>query len=53
MANENTIVYTADNEMPVCIHCDNFGTDFDCCKCCGAEHGWYGYQRTEVVEDGK
>ena len=47
---EKVLVYDADMEMPVCIHCDNFGNDFNCEKYCGPEHGWYGYHRTEVIE---
>ena len=46
------IVYDADMEMPVCIHCDNFGDEhFNCGKSCGPEHGWYGYRRTEIIEE--
>ena len=45
------IIYTADDEMPVCIHCDNFGSDYNCEKYCGPEYGWYGYRRTEIMED--
>lgn len=41
------IIYTADDEMPDCIRCDNCVKDFDCVKYCGAEHGWYGYKRSE------
>lgn len=41
------IIYSADDEMPDCISCDHFGDNFDCSKLCGAEHGWYGYGRTE------
>lgn len=26
-------------------------SDFDCCNDCGAEYGWYGYRRTEMVGD--
>ena len=45
------IEYTADEEMPVCIHCDNFGSEYPCEKHCGPEYGWYGYRRTERIED--
>ena len=49
---DKVIVYDADMEMPVCIQCDNFGDEhFNCEKFCGPEHGWYGYRRTERIED--
>lgn len=41
--------YTADDEEPKCGRCDYFSDGFDCCGSCGAEHGWYGYKRTELV----
>lgn len=43
-------IYTADNEEPKCGRCDYFGGGFDCCGKCGAEHGWNGYKRTELIE---
>lgn len=43
----NCIYYTADDEMPECLYCDNFCGGFDCVNMCGAKHGWYGYRRTE------
>ena len=49
---ENKRIYTADEEEPDCGRCDNCdGSMLDCSKFCGPEHGWYGYQRTEYVED--
>lgn len=42
------IEYTADDEMPNCNQCDHvFDDKFNCEKFCGAEHGWWGYRRTE------
>lgn len=41
--------YTADEEMPDCGKCDHLGDDFNCGRLCGAEHGWWGYRRTEKV----
>lgn len=41
--------YTVDDEEPKCGRCNHFGDDFDCCEHCGAEHGWNGYERTELV----
>lgn len=41
------IIYSADDEMPDCMQCDHCDGNFDCCNQCGAEHGWYGYRRTE------
>ena len=46
-------VYTADDEMPDCMCCDRCDSDFDCCNNCGAEHGWYGYKRTEYKNEVK
>ena len=43
-----SITYTADDEEPKCGRCDYFSDGFDCCGSCGAEHGWYGYRRTET-----
>ena len=48
---EREIIYTADNEMPVCIQCDNFDNTHNCCKFCGPEYGWYAYKRTERIEE--
>lgn len=47
------LVFSADDEMPICVNCDNFGDNFDCEKSCGAEHGWYGYKRTVDIETPK
>lgn len=41
--------YTADDEELKCGRCDHFGNDFDCCNLCGSEHGWNGYNRTDLV----
>ena len=46
------LIYSADDEMPDCLRCDHFEDNFDCSKYCGAEHGWYGYRRTEDVKGG-
>ena len=43
---KDKLVFTADDEEPKCIRCDN-RDDPLCFKYCGPEHGWYGYQRTE------
>lgn len=43
--------YNADQEDPDCGMCDHISGGFDCCGSCGPEHGWYGYQRTEWIED--
>ena len=45
------ITYTADDEEPKCGRCDYFSGGFDCCGLCGAEHGWYGYSRTELAKE--
>ena len=47
------IEYTADDEMPNCGKCDHICDDFNCCDWCGAEHGWWGYKRTVVIDDGE
>lgn len=44
-------IYTADNEEPKCMRCDNVCGSQDKCDKCGAEYWWQHYQRTEVVED--
>ena len=45
------IEYTADDEMPSCMQCDHvFDDKFNCEKFCGAEHGWWGYRRTERID---
>lgn len=42
-------IYTADDEIPNCSRCDNASEELWCCEeCCGAEHGWNGYRRTEI-----
>lgn len=48
-----TIEYTANDEIPECGQCDHFdGSDgFKCEERCGPAHGWFGYRRTEIVED--
>ena len=50
MAERNgiSVTYTADDEMPDCLNCDNCDSEYDCSKFCGAEHGWFGYRRTEL-----
>lgn len=47
-----TIIYTADDEEPVCTRCFHFdGDDYICVERCGAEHAWFGYERVENVKD--
>ena len=42
------VTYTADDEIPYCLNCDNCDSKYDCSKFCGAEHGWFGYRRTVI-----
>lgn len=45
------IIYTADDEEPKCercVHCDC--DEYLCVSRCGAEHGWHGYERIELVD---
>lgn len=45
-----SVIYTADDEEPNCGICDNQ----DCpgrCEHCGAEYGWYYYEREEERSD--
>ena len=45
-------IYTADNEFPDCGSCDHICDDSKFyVRYCGAEHGWAGYQRTEILDD--
>lgn len=46
----NLIIYDADDEEPKCGRCDNCIGKFDCSGSCGPDHGWYGYIRTERIE---
>ena len=48
---DDFVEYTANDEMPECGMCDHICDDFDCCKFCGAEHGWWGYRRTEIMRN--
>ena len=44
--------YTVDDEDPNCGKCDNIDQPAKfCVNCCGAEHGWWGYQRTVEEEE--
>ena len=47
------IEYTVNDEMPDCVQCDHFdGSDgFKCEEWCGPEHAWFGYMRTERVDE--
>lgn len=55
------ITYTVNNEEPNCMQCDHVcgwvwadykgKTHDNCAEHCGAEHGWQGYQRTEVISE--
>lgn len=45
------VVYSADDEMPDCMMCDNCDSNFNCIKNCGAKYGWSGYQRTEWIKE--
>lgn len=42
---------TADDEEPNCGRCEHLADNFDCVHFCGAEHGWYGYERIELIDD--
>lgn len=44
------VTYTVDDEDANCGRCEHCCDDFDCCKNCGAEHGWWGYSRREKIE---
>ena len=50
----NEIIFTADDEDPVCHRCDNYDTPYEfCIENCGAEHWWGGYKRkiTKIRSD--
>lgn len=44
------IMIDADFEEPKCIRRDNFGSECECEKYCGAERGWFAYRRHIEVE---
>lgn len=53
-------VYTADDEFPDCMQCDNVNHDFVmvngvkkdyCSEYCGAEKAWSRYTRTEYIKE--
>lgn len=44
------VIYTADDEEPNCNRCNNVECECLCIQNCGAEHGWYGYERSELVD---
>lgn len=49
---KDQVIYTADDEMPDCIQCDNCDQSATfCCNSCGAEHGWFSYRRTAILSD--
>lgn len=43
--------YTADDEEPKCENCDFCLDESICLKFCGPDNEWFGYTRTERVED--
>ena len=51
-------IYNADDEFPDCNQCDNMdncdggivGKDSAFQIKCGAEHGWNGYRRFEIIK---
>ena len=45
-----TRVYTADDEAPKCMRCDNL-LDDEKCDQCGPQNWWYYYKRTERIEE--
>lgn len=47
---QDYITYTADDEEPDCMLCENANADDRFCKNnCGAEHGWSCYMRKEQI----
>ena len=45
-----SVIYTADDEEPNCMICDNQDMP-DRCAHCGAMYGWYYYKREEERPD--
>ena len=39
-------IFTVDDEEVNCNSCDKADNDKYCSECCGAKHGWSGYERT-------
>ncbi len=42
-------VFTADDEEPECMCCDNIYSS--CCNSCGPEHFWAGYRRSIQIKE--
>ena len=45
------VYYNADCEEPMCSRCEHITDDFDCENMCGSEHGWFGYERVEIIKN--
>lgn len=43
---DHCVIYTADDEEPDCLMCDNCQSS-DLCSECGHEHWWHYYEREE------
>ena len=43
---DHCVIYTADDEEPDCLMCDNYQSS-DLCSECGPEHWWHYYERKE------
>lgn len=43
---DHCVIYTADDEEPDCLMCDNCQSS-DLCSECGSEHWWHYYEREE------
>lgn len=46
--NNDFVIYTVDDEEPICNKCDHCYEDESYCENqCGANHAWNGYERVE------
>lgn len=45
--------YTADDETPNCMKCDNVCGPQEKCDKCGSKYWWQHYKRTELVGEDK
>lgn len=48
---DKTTIYTADDEEPDCMKCDNVCASDSVCNICGPDGAWCNYKRTDINEN--